>query len=214
MKPNIKEINVEFTKNLMKVALKSPKLELVVYISTENVTYRCVDPYTLSKKVAENIVRQFKNTLILRPSIIFGKGDNRYVMLYAKLIKIMPIIPVFSAQDCIIQPIHVNDVAQLVHRGIKKEVCGTYTITGSKPISFKELGIIIADILHKKTFFILIHKSIIEVCLLFSKFFLKRLFYMIKNTLILRNLTEKSIENVFGYKIRSIKKRLEESILL
>lgn len=210
---NMESINVSLTKKLTDLSLKL-QVNKIIYISSENVTYDLKDTYTKSKQEAERIVSNFKNFLIVRPSPIFGKGDTRHIMLYAKLIKFFYIIPVVSSKISKIQPIHVNDVAHLIKRAIEKDLQGTYTVVGTTPLTFKELGLKISEIYGKKRYFINIPYPLIMLLLLFFKFFNKKLYYSIKNALVVRDKTDPSkLEKTFGYSIPSFYSRLRDSLL-
>ncbi len=205
-------INIDMTKEIIESAIEASNLEKVIYISSENVTYNCNDPYSISKKEAELVINQYKKTLILRPSILFGRGDNRYITLFSKLIQKLPIIIIPSKKSSSIQPIHVDDVSNIIYQGIKKNIIGTYTIVGTNTLSFQELGKKIKKIKQKKTIFIPINKLFIKIGMIGLKIFYKRFYSMLRNTLFLRNTPLSEIEDIFSYKFPSIEERLKESI--
>ncbi len=210
---NINDINVSLTQKLIDMATQL-NVHKVIYISSENVSYDLKDTYTKTKQEAEKIVSNFKNVLILRPSPIFGKEDNRHIMKYAKLVKNSFIIPVLSPTISKIQPIHVNDVAHIVKRAIEKDVRGTYTIVGTTPLSFKDLGLQISTIYGKKRWFITVPNKIILLILLFLKFLNQKLYSTIKNALVMRDRTNPSeCEQVFEYSLPLFSSRLRDSLL-
>ena len=67
--------------------------------------------YGKSKGDGEAAVRAaFPSAIILRPSIIFGREDQ-FITRFAGLIRMLPVIPVFSEKTRF-QPVFVGDVAQ------------------------------------------------------------------------------------------------------
>ncbi len=210
---DLRKVNVGLTKTLVSQSIKSRRLKKIVYISSENVSYNFNDPYSISKKDAENIISTFNNYLIIRPSILFGDKDNRYIKKYAKLIKFFPIIPVFPSKYSTIQPLHVNDLAKIILSGIENNITGTFTIIGTKPISFKHLGCIIARIYNKKVIFVDINIILIKIFILILRFINRRFSSMLKNALIVRDTNIINLEKIFRYKFPRIEKRLKESII-
>jgi NADH dehydrogenase len=98
-------------------------------------------------------VNNFKNTVIIRPSVVCGTEDN-FTNLFSKL-SILPIIPIVGI-NYKFQPILVNDVADAIVRAI--EIKGNegkiYEIGGPKVISFGDMVKSILKTINKKRFVI------------------------------------------------------------
>ena len=95
--------------------------------------------YIKSKFQGEQaIVYNFKNSVILRPSIVFGTNDN-FFNLFNKLINLLPIIPLAGAKTKF-QPCYVGDVTDAIIK-ILEEVnpSQVYELGGPKVYTFKEL---------------------------------------------------------------------------
>jgi len=86
----------------------------------------------------QKALNNFKNTVIIRPSVICGNEDN-FTNLFAKL-SMAPVIPVVKSSYKF-QPILVNDVARAIVRIIetKKNEGKIYEIGGPKIISFGDM---------------------------------------------------------------------------
>ena len=89
------ESNVSFTKHLVELA-KSSGVKYFIYISTENVTQGNQDIYSRTKELAEKEVAAFSRSLIIRPTIIYGPGDSKYVGRLVNIIKKYPFVPVLG----------------------------------------------------------------------------------------------------------------------
>jgi len=98
-------------------------------------------------------INNFKNTVIIRPSVVCGTEDN-FTNLFSKL-SILPIIPIVGI-NYKFQPILVNDVADAIVRAI--EIKGNegkiYEIGGPKVISFGDMVKSILKTINKKRFVI------------------------------------------------------------
>ena len=106
--------------------------------------------YQQSKfKGEQKALNNFKNTIIIRPSVVCGVEDN-FTNLFAKL-SMFPIIPVVKTRYKF-QPILVNDVAAAIVKAIeiKKNEGKIYEIGGPKIISFGDIVKSILNTIGKK----------------------------------------------------------------
>ncbi len=95
--------------------------------------------YIKSKFQGEKaIIYNFKNSVILRPSIVFGTNDN-FFNLFNKLINLLPIIPLAGAKTKF-QPCYVGDVTDAIIKIIEEvNPSQVYELGGPKVYTFKEL---------------------------------------------------------------------------
>ena len=106
--------------------------------------------YQQSKFTGEQkALSNFKNTIILRPSVVCGVEDN-FTNLFAKL-SMFPVIPVVKTAYKF-QPILVDDVATAIVKAIeiKKNEGRIYEIGGPKVISFGDMVKSILNTIGKK----------------------------------------------------------------
>jgi NADH dehydrogenase len=96
-------------------------------------------------------LKNFKNTVIIRPSVVCGTEDN-FTNLFSKL-SILPLIPVVGI-NYKFQPILVTDVADAIVRVIeaKGNERKIYEIGGPKVISFGDMVKSILKTINKKRF--------------------------------------------------------------
>ena len=140
---DIYKINIIGTKNLVLEA-KRNKVKKFIYISTESVLSKNQNAYTFTKLKTEEIVKTFKNHVILRPTLVYGLGDKKYIEKTINLIKRLPIIPLFGNGR--FQPIYIEDLIKNILEALKPEIKGTYIIAGISEVSFKEFINHIQDI--------------------------------------------------------------------
>ena len=110
--------------------------------------------YQKSKFQGEsNALRNFKNTVVIRPSVVCGAEDN-FTNLFSKL-SFLPVIPVVKT-DYKFQPILVSDVAAAIMKSIeiKNNEGKIYEIGGPKIISFGDMVKSILSTINKKRFII------------------------------------------------------------
>ena len=99
----------------------------------------------------QKALNNFKNTIIIRPSVVCGTEDN-FTNLFAKL-SMAPVIPVVKI-NYNFQPILVNDVATAIVKAIeiKKNEGKIYEIGGPKVINFGNMVKSILNTIGKKRF--------------------------------------------------------------
>lgn len=153
-------VNYKHTSNLIKLC-KKMGINNIVFMSTDVVTKRGLTLYGMSKYKAELIIKKSGiHYIFLRSTVIYGKGDNKFIMKLVGIIKKFPIIPVIGNGDYIFQPVYVNDVVDIIIRclGVKKN--RTYNVCSDQPLTLNEIIGIISDALHKK-----VHKFHIPIFL-------------------------------------------------
>ena len=104
----------------------------------------------------------FKNTTIIRPSVVCGTEDN-FTNLFSKL-SILPVIPVVGI-NYKFQPILVTDVADAIVEAIetKNNQGNIYEIGGPKIISFGDMVKSILKTINKKRFVMSMPMSIAKI---------------------------------------------------
>ena len=110
--------------------------------------------YQKSKYLGEKkALQNYKNTIIIRPSVVCGTEDN-FTNLFSKL-SILPIIPIVGI-NYKFQPILVTELADAIVRAIetKKNEGKIYEIGGPKVISFGDMVKSILKTINKKRFIV------------------------------------------------------------
>jgi len=147
---NILKVNVDSTRLLVDIA-KTANVKRFIFISTENVLYNFDDAYTITKRTAEKIVKTFKNYLILRPTLVYGRYDKRYVKKIVDIAKKYRIVPVPGEGKTLLQPVYVEDVIKCIENGLRYNVKGEYIVAGPSKITYDDfVGMILETLNIKK----------------------------------------------------------------
>ena len=123
-----------------------------IHVSAIGASENSKSLYQKSKFQGEvRALENFKNTVVIRPSVVCGTEDN-FTNLFSKL-SILPVIPVVGI-NYKFQPILVNDVADAIVRAIelKGNEGKIYEIGGPKVISFGDMVKSILKTINKKRF--------------------------------------------------------------
>ena len=97
----------------------------------------------------------FKSSVILRPSVVFGPED-KFFNMFASLVQFSPFIPLVGGGKTKFAPIYCCDVAQAIVMSLKLNNLEPkiYELGGPENYSFKELMKILLVKIRKKRFLI------------------------------------------------------------
>ena len=150
-----------FLPEMISKLCKQYKIEKFIHISALGVSKDSPSNYSRTKALGEeNIKKNFKSSIILRPSIIYGNGDN-FFGLFSKISKFAPIIPIIGPST-MFQPVYVNDVALAVIETLKinENKSKTFNICGPKQYSFFQLIKILLSYLERKRILIKVNPKL------------------------------------------------------
>ncbi|MDA1060526.1 MAG: NAD-dependent epimerase/dehydratase family protein [bacterium] len=139
-------------KNIVEAAKKS-KIEKLIHVSSAAGYRKNKDSYGLGKRKSDEIIlKSGINTIILKPTLIFGKEGGIFKKLLKSTTLVPFVVPIIGDGLNKIQPIYVEDVVQAILASIKKENKGItiYDLAGPHPIEYKEFISKILKILKKK----------------------------------------------------------------
>jgi len=150
-KQKFMNIHVGIPEAISKICAQSD-VKKFIHVSAIGANENSKSLYQRSKFQGEvKALTNFKNTVIIRPSVVCGTEDN-FTNLFSKL-SILPIIPVVK-MNYKFQPILVSDVADTIVKAIEvKDNHGKiYEIGGPQVISFGDMVKSIMRTLNKKRF--------------------------------------------------------------
>jgi uncharacterized protein YbjT (DUF2867 family) len=108
-------------------------------------------PYIRSRAEGEKVVRDaFPAATLIRPSVMFGRGDA-FVGPVAKMLRHLPVFPLFGRGQTKLQPAHVEDVAEAIARAIQTTQSRmSYELGGPRIYTYRSLLEVIARHLRRK----------------------------------------------------------------
>ncbi|WP_273726716.1 complex I NDUFA9 subunit family protein [Brucella gallinifaecis] len=136
-KQRFNSVQVLGAKNIAE-ATKAAGLKLT-HISSLAADAKSPSDYARTKAEGENAVLSvLPDTVILRPSIIFGHED-RFFNRFANMARFSPFLPVIGGGKTKLQPVYVGDVAEAVARAVdgKLEAGSVYELGGPDAQPFK-----------------------------------------------------------------------------
>ena len=128
----------------------------LVHISALGVKERHTSLYMQSKLQGEkNIQNNFKPSVILRPSVVFGPED-KFFNTFASIAQFSPGLPLVGGGKTKFAPIYAGDVAKAIVKALELNNSRPkiYELGGPENYSFKELMEILLTEIKKKRFLI------------------------------------------------------------
>ena len=125
-----------------------------------------------SKMSGEDRIKEnFENYYILRPSLLYGNGDDSFFSTFGTMAQLSPIIPLPLAGKTMFSPVHASDCAEAIVKLLKIENSKNriFEITGTSNYSFKSLIQIFLKEIKKKR--LLVSMPFIKILSHFLKYF-------------------------------------------
>ena len=208
-------LHTQSTLNVV-AAAKEQGVKRYLHMSANGTTINATTKYHKTKWLAEEAVK--KSALewtIFRPSLIFGP-DDAFINMLAKMVKMLPVMPVFGDGEYSMQPVHVRDVATGFCAALTQEqtISQIYHCCGPEIFSYNELLDVIGVALGKKSPVCKLHqplwlmKPIVSACESISLFPITR----DQLTMLLQGnvCTDKDWEKTFAIEATSLSASIKE----
>ena len=195
-KNDFKIIHSKFPSLLSKLC-KKKKLKQFIHVSALGIENATDSLYALSKLEGESEVKKnFNNTLVLKPSVVYSVDDN-FTTYLMTLLSRMPIMPLYYNGNTKFTPIHVTDFAEIIFEAVKRKIVGeTIECIGPEVLTFKDIVLIILKSIKKK-------RLLISMPLIFAKLIAKILQIMPKPLLTTDQLKLLKYDNVASGKFKT-----------
>jgi len=140
VKPELFERNnILATRRLLEAARRE-HVGYLVHISSAAVRSMAVNPYSESKKMQEAVVKGYEfHTVILRPTLMFGRFDRKNLGWIARFMRSVPVFPIPGDGRYARQPLYVRDFCEIIRTCIERRICGEYNISGLTKIDYIDL---------------------------------------------------------------------------
>ena len=126
-------------------------VERLIHVSGIGSDAESASPYIRSRGEGEKVVRDaFPAATLIRPSVMFGRGDA-FVGPVARMLRHLPVFPLFGRGQTKLQTAHVEDVAEAIARAMQtaqSRMC--YELGGPRIYTYRSLLEVIARRLSRK----------------------------------------------------------------
>lgn len=136
---------VENTRKLVNAA-KAAGVKRIVHISIANPSVDSHLPYYWGKAANEkSVIESGLSYAILRPTVLVGGGEDILINNIAYLMRRLPIFFIPGDGSYGIQPVHIEDLAELAVEGVYSRENYTIDAVGPDSYTFKELVKLVGD---------------------------------------------------------------------
>jgi len=145
-----KNIHSVFPSLLAKLC-KKYGLKQFIHLSALGINQAIDSEYALSKlEGEENILKNFPNATILRPSVVYSSDDN-FTTNFMSLLNVLPLFPLYYKGNTKFMPIHCSDLIDIIYNVISKKLnSNIIECVGPEIISLKEIIKKLLDLTGKK----------------------------------------------------------------
>ena len=147
---NFTNIHEKFP-NMISSLCKKYNLSKFIHISALGIEEATNSVYAKSKLKGEDAVRKnFKDAIILKPSIVYSVDDNFTTMLMG-LFNILPVFPLYYNGKTKFMPLHCSEICNLIIDLVEDKTSGdTIECVGPEEYTFKEIIIKLLKLIEKK----------------------------------------------------------------
>ena len=128
--------------------VRAAGVQRLVHVSGIGADPASASGYIRARGEGEAAVREaFPGAALVRPSAMFGP-DDRFLTTLARLLRLLPVYPLFGRGRTRLQPVHVEDVAEAIARivaGAPGAGHPCYELGGPRVYSYAELLRVVAD---------------------------------------------------------------------
>jgi nucleoside-diphosphate-sugar epimerase len=136
----VRAVNVEGTRALLEAA-RTQGVRRMVFVSTISATRARMGPYGRTKREGEALVAHSGlEWVTLRPSLVYGPAAVGLFATLAHYLKSLPVVPVIGDGRIELDPIHVDDVCEVIAQCLSRaDVVGkTYDLPGPERVTFND----------------------------------------------------------------------------
>jgi nucleoside-diphosphate-sugar epimerase len=163
-----RNVNVEGTATVVRAAAEEGARHLI-YVSSASVVYKHSTHYSRSKMDAEAIVRSESRIAhtIVRPTLVYDRRGGQEIELFAKYIRLSPVVPIVGSGSAIKRPVYAGDIVDGLSKihGNVRTFGGTYNLSGAEALTMMELAHLLARQMHVKRIMLPVPEGICRAAL-------------------------------------------------
>ena len=152
-----------FNKELIEIIKKSSTIKKFIYFSGLGTEKRSTLRNEIISKTEELITRELKNSMIIRPSVILGNGDQ-FLSSLLPIFKMSFFIPLFGDGSKKFQPVLIEDIVDFVSNLIELPSSDErlFELGGPDVFTYREFYTLISELINKKRVLVPVPMPIIK----------------------------------------------------
>ena len=152
-----------FNKELTEIIKQSSTIKKFIFFSGLGTEKRSTLRNEIISKTEELITKELKNSIIIRPSVILGNGDQ-FLSSLLPIFKMSFFIPLFGDGSKKFQPVLIEDIVDFVSNLIEMPNLNErlFELGGPDVFTYREFYTLIADLMNKKRVLVPVPMPIIK----------------------------------------------------
>ena len=152
-----------FNAELIEIIKKSPSIKKLIFFSGLGTEKRLTLRNEIISKTENLITQKLQNSIIIRPSVILGNGDQ-FLSNLLPIFNMSFFIPLFGDGSKKFQPVLIDDVVEFVSKIIGSENSDQviFELGGPEAFTYREFYSLIAKIMNKKRVFVPVPMPVIR----------------------------------------------------
>lgn len=134
----VETANLRFAQALLPI-LEKRGVFRAFCVTTTGVYSRYNDFARLYREIESQLRNSHVNITLLRPSMIYGNEQDKNIHKLLRYLDRLSVYPVFGDGQSLMQPVHVEDLADGVIAAITRNASGEFNLCGPAPLSYREL---------------------------------------------------------------------------
>lgn len=166
------ETDIQGTRNLVQAA-EEAGVQKFIFLSHLGADRASAYPVMTAKAIAEDHIKKSSlDYTILRTGVVYGPQD-RFTSPLAQLIKAIPLVfPIPDQGDTLLQPLWIEDLANIMLWALDnpKTSRELYEIGGPEQLSFREIIIILLEVMGLKRTLVSVSTPLIRIATVFADY--------------------------------------------
>ena len=152
-----------FNKELIEIIKKSSTIKKFIYFSGLGTEKRSTLRNEIISKTEELVTKELKNSIIIRPSVIVGNGDQ-FLSSLLPIFKMSFFIPLFGDGSKKFQPVLIEDIVDFVSNLIELPSSDErlFELGGPDVFTYREFYTLISELMNKKRVLVPVPMPIIK----------------------------------------------------
>ena len=154
---------LKFNKDLVDTIKKSNSIKKFIFFSGLGTEKKSTLRNDIISKTEDLIIQELENSIVIRPSVILGNGDQ-FLSSLMPIFKLSFFIPLFGDGSKKFQPVLIGDVVDFVSKVIENSNSDKklFELGGPEVFTYKQFYSLIANLMNKKRVFVPIPMSLIK----------------------------------------------------
>lgn len=130
--------NLRHARHILPVLVQAG-IDRAFFVTTTGVFSKHHSYSALYREIEEEMRQSPLKATILRPSMIYGNERDHNMHKLLRLINKFPLYPVFGKGQALMQPVHVDDLAEGIAQAVIRDAHGEFNLAGPQALPYRQI---------------------------------------------------------------------------